>query len=405
MAQPQIRLKEFDGEWSKKRLVDTVLLYNGLTYAPSDIKEKGTLVLRSSNVQQDEITLTDNVYVNPLVVNSPFVQKGDIIVVVRNGSRELIGKHAQIKASLDNCVVGAFMAGIRSDNPEFVNALLSTKSFNDEVTKNLGATINQITNGTFRKMEFYFPSLEEQKAIGSYFFSLDELIKASAKKIDSLKRMKVACLQSMFPQPGEATPKIRFKGFTGDWAIVKLSDISKKIIQKNKNMEYKITLTNSAEYGIINQLDFFDHDIANSDNISGYYIVEPGDFVYNPRISTSAPVGPINRNKLGYAGVMSPLYYVFRVKGIDHDYLECFFKTNLWHKFMKDNGNSGARFDRLSITDDIFVQMPIIHPKDRKEQQQIASFFSELDAQIRLHEQKLAKLKQIKASCLDKMFV
>ena len=105
MAQPQIRLKEFDGEWSKKRLVDTVLLYNGLTYAPSDIKEKGTLVLRSSNVQQDEITLTDNVYVNPLVVNSPFVQKGDIIVVVRNGSRELIGKHAQIKASLDNCVV------------------------------------------------------------------------------------------------------------------------------------------------------------------------------------------------------------------------------------------------------------------------------------------------------------
>jgi type I restriction enzyme S subunit len=102
---------------------------------------------------------------------------------------------------------------------------------------------------------------------------------------------------------------------------------------------------------------------------------------------------------------MSPLYYVFKVNGIDKDYLNYFFKTKLWHKFMKDNGNSGARFDRLSITDDVFVQMPIFCPKDIAEQKRIASFFRSLDSQISLQEQRLEKLKQIKSACLDKMFV
>ena len=152
-------------------------------------------------------------------------------------------------------------------------------------------------------------------------------------------------------------------------------------------------------------MDFFDHDISNGENIRGYYVVENDDFVYNPRISTSAPVGPINRNMLGYTGVMSPLYYVFKVYGIDKDYLNVFFQTNLWHKFMKDNGNSGARFDRLSITDDVFVQMPILYPSDIKEQKRIASFFRTLDSQISLQTQRLEKLKQIKSACLDKMFV
>ena len=405
MAKPEIRLKGFKGEWKEKPLADEVALFPGLTYAPNDVRPNGTLVLRSSNVQEGEISLLDNVYVKQEVVNSPYVKKNDIIVVVRNGSRSLIGKHAQIKNEMSNAVIGAFMTGIRSSHPEFINALLSSRAFNKEVEINLGATINQITNGTFQSMKFKFPNEDEQDEIGSYFKSLDSMIQGVTKKITSLKQMKRACLISMFPQTGESTPRVRFKGFKGEWYCSPLSTFSKKVINKNNNLKIKITLTNSAEYGIINQLDFFDHDVANGDNIRGYYVVENDDFVYNPRISTMAPVGPINRNQLGYAGVMSPLYYVFRVNGIDIDYLSCFFKTNLWHKFMKDNGNSGARFDRLSITDDMFVQMPIFYPKSELEQQRIATFFTNLDKQISLQEQKLEKLKQIKAACLDKMFV
>ena len=121
------------------------------------------------------------------------------------------------------------------------------------------------------------------------------------------------CARSLFPKEGETSPRLRFKGFEGEWVSTKLCEISKKVTTKNTDLKYKTTLTNSAEYGIINQLDFFDHDISNGDNIRGYFVVEPDDFVYNPRISVTAPVGPINRNQLGYAGIMSPLYYVFRV--------------------------------------------------------------------------------------------
>ena len=184
-----------------------------------------------------------------------------------------------------------------------------------------------------------------------------------------------------------------------------MKDISNKVVEKNKSNSISTTLTNSAEYGIIDQRDFFDHDVSNINNISGYFVVQPLDFVYNPRISALAPVGPINMNKLGYSGVMSPLYYVFRVVGINKDYLDVFFRTNVWHKFMKDNGNTGARFDRLSISDEVFCEMPIWCPKDKNEQQKIASYFTALDHRISLQTQRLEKLKQIKAACLDKMFV
>ena len=104
-------------------------------------------------------------------------------------------------------------------------------------------------------------------------------------------------------------------------------------------------------------------------------------------------------------GVVSPLYYVFRIHNIDECYLRYFFKTKLWHTFMKDNGNSGARFDRLSITDDIFEKMPIIHPADTAEQRKIASFFVHIDKQIAIAQQRLDLLRRIKSACLDEMFV
>ena len=134
-------------------------------------------------------------------------------------------------------------------------------------------------------------------------------------------------------------------------------------------------------------------------------MVENNDYIYNPRVSTLAPVGPINMNKLGYTGVVSPLYLVFKTNNIDKDYLDVFFNTNLWHRYMKLEGNCGARFDRLSISDELFFEMPIILPSNEAEQHQIASYFRNLDIQISEQEKRLEKLKQIKAACLDKMFV
>ena len=200
------------------------------------------------------------------------------------------------------------------------------------------------------------------------------------------------------------TPKIRFKGFADDWEQRKLGEVSSKITKKNQDIVVDEVFTNSAEYGIISQRDFFDKDIANFENIDGYYIVEPNDFVYNPRISTTAPFGPIKRNKLERTGAMSPLYYVFRPHDIDLSYLECFFQTSCWHTFMRFNGNTGARSDRFAITDKVFDEMPISMPQDIEEQQKIGSYFSSLDNLITLHQRKCDETKQLKKFMLQKMF-
>ena len=199
-------------------------------------------------------------------------------------------------------------------------------------------------------------------------------------------------------------PKIRFSELEEEWKESILKDFFTKVTQKNIDKKYTAVFTNSAEQGIIDQKDFFNHDVANSDNIGGYYVVKPDDFVYNPRVSTIAPVGPINKNNLGYTGVMSPLYLVFKIDGIDKEWLCYYFKTNKWHPFMKLTGNTGARFDRLSLSDDQFCQMPIIHPESLSEQRRISQFFTLLDETIRLEGERLASLKQVKAASLQSFF-
>ncbi|KGK72548.1 hypothetical protein LK25_15225, partial [Enterococcus faecium] len=114
-TQPEIRFPGFTEAWEQRKLDDVVEFYSGLTYSPDNVQDDGTFVLRSSNVKNGEIIDADNVYVSHEVVNSGNVQEGDVIVVVRNGSRDLIGKHAQIKRQMDNTVIGAFMTGVRSE--------------------------------------------------------------------------------------------------------------------------------------------------------------------------------------------------------------------------------------------------------------------------------------------------
>ena len=162
--------------WEQRKLTSLVEFYNGQTYSPLNVQDKGTLVLRSSNVQNGEISKDDLVFIDSDVVNTNNVEIGDIIVVVRNGSRNLIGKHAQIKEKMTDTVIGAFMTGIRSKNPEFVNSLLNTRIFEDEINKNMGATINQITGYMFSNMEFKIPTNDEQSKIGELFTNLDNLI-------------------------------------------------------------------------------------------------------------------------------------------------------------------------------------------------------------------------------------
>ena len=205
-------------------------------------------------------------------------------------------------------------------------------------------------------------------------------------------------------QETDITPKLRFPEFQMElrWSNKPLSKLANRITSKNKSGEITRVFTNSANDGVVDQSDYFDREIANKDNLNGYYIIELGDYVYNPRISTTAPVGPISKNKIA-KGVMSPLYTVFRFHQTDNDFYEHYFKTNCWHKYMQHVSNSGARHDRMNITNDDFMAMPvpILSPE---EQQKIADCLSSIDELINFREQKLAALKQHKKGLMQQLF-
>ncbi len=199
--------------------------------------------------------------------------------------------------------------------------------------------------------------------------------------------MTLICRNNPLPKGTLQRVKGNLDSFAFTWEQRKLGEISDKVTEKNAGLQYVETLTNSAEFGVISQRDFFDHSISKIDSLDGYYIVRSEDFVYNPRISVTAPVGPVNRNKLGRNGVMSPLYTVFRPHDVDNTYLEHFFKSRYWHSYMNFNGDSGARSDRFSIKDELFFQMPIPTPHI-EEQQKIGAFLTSLGDLITLHQRK-----------------
>ena len=271
----------------------------------------------------------------------------------------------------------------------FLLSLVQSERFVKVVLDNCtGTSYPAINANDLAEIEVAAPSDEsEAQKIGTIFRSIDNLITLHQRKYDKLVNVKKSMLEQMFPQEDETVPRIRFKGFTGAWEQSKLSEIADKVTEKNAGLQYVETFTNSAEFGIISQRDFFDNDIAKLGSLDGYYIVKNEDFVYNPPISTSAPVGPINRNKLGRTGVMSPLYTVFRLHDIDATYLEYFFKCGYWHSFMNFNGDSGARSDRFSIKDNVFFQMPIPIPHI-DEQRKIGELLTRLDHLITLHQRK-----------------
>ncbi|HET7306676.1 MAG TPA: restriction endonuclease subunit S [Gammaproteobacteria bacterium] len=199
-------------------------------------------------------------------------------------------------------------------------------------------------------------------------------------------------------------PKLRFPEFrgAGSWGVKRLDKLARKITTRNHGNKQTRVLTNSAERGVVDQRDYFDKDIANSNNIDNYFVAEKGDYVYNPRVSTTAPVGPISRNNLG-TGIMSPLYTVFRFNTATNDFYSHYFKSSRWHAYLHTASNTGARHDRMSITSSDFMAMPLPHPPVR-EQQKIADCLSSVDALIAAHTDKLAALKAHKQGLLQQLF-
>jgi type I restriction enzyme S subunit len=202
----------------------------------------------------------------------------------------------------------------------------------------------------------------------------------------------------------EKYPKLRFPEFDEPWNESKLSACFAKNIKKNTDGRISNVICNSAKMGLIPQRDYFDKDIANSDNTSGYYIIEHNDFVYNPRKSSDAPYGPISRYAYSDAGIVSPLYLCFRAKGdVDTNFFEWYFRSSAWHRYIYMTGDSGARHDRVSIKDDDFFSMPIRFPSSI-EQKKITSFLNAIERRISSQQLLVDNLKKYKRGVIQRAF-
>ena len=199
-------------------------------------------------------------------------------------------------------------------------------------------------------------------------------------------------------------PTLRFKKYDTNWDRKKLSDHVKKITRKNSNNVIKNVICNSAQNGLIPQLDFFDKEIANDENTAGYYIISNGDFVYNPRKSLSAPYGPVNIYKYDSDGIVSPLYLCFSVDDcINKSFLLQRFKSPCWYRYIYLNGDSGARHDRVSIKDEVFLSQPINLP-NAEEQAAIAEFLEKIDERISVQNKIISDLKVLKKELCNRYF-
>lgn len=386
---PKIRFKGFEGEWKAEELSHICSVNRGVRVTRNDLHNNGVYpVYQNTDYPMGYYTKFN------VESNNPFVIVG--------GSAGLIGFcHTNFWAA-DDCV---FFGDNPIINKSFLyNNLIFHKT---EIKRNVrGASVPRLDRETLRKLPVSIPSLPEQQAIASYFTSLDSQISASTSRLASLKQMKAASLQAMFPQEGETVPKIRFKGFEEEWKKVKLNSFAKRVTRKNSHLESTLALTIASAHGLVSQIDYFNNLVVGS-SIRNYYLLKKGEFAYNKSYSNGYPFGSVKRLERYEQGILSTLYITFSIdNSISSDYLTHFFDTNLWHKEVAERAAEGARnHGLLNIGANDFLDINIWKPESKAEQQAIASYFTSLDRQISLQSQRLEKLKQIKSACLDKMFV
>ena len=271
-----------------------------------------------------------------------------------------------------------------------------------------GTMMNELVIPEFLNQTIMVPSENEQAVIGQYFSNLDNLITLHQRKCEETKILKKYMLQKMFPQNEQKVPEIRFKGFTDDWEQRKLGDLVDRVTRKNQDLVSELPLTISAQYGLIDQNEFFDKRVASKD-VSGYYLIENGEFAYNKSTSTDAPWGAIKRLDRYENGVLSTLYIVFGIKEnnpVDSDFLVSYYSTNLWHKGIHEIAAEGARnHGLLNIAPADFFETKLMIPQDIEEQKKIGKYFEELERLITLHQRKCEELQKIKKFMLQNMFV
>ncbi len=382
--EPKIRFKGFEGEWKALSLDDCV---NFLDSKRKPIEEgnrtKGIFPYYGASGIVDYIN--DYIFDEELILLSEdganITDRNYPVCFLAKG-KYWVNNHAHVLKAKEG----------------FINSFLcNAMERKDYTLYNTGMAMPKLNKEACKRIPVLHPSSNEQKAIATYFTSLDSQISASTSRLASLKQMKAASLQAMFPQEGETVPKIRFKGFEGEWKKVKADSIFKTFNEKNRPDLPVLSAT--QDRGMVTRESIGYNIFHDTSNEATYKHILPGQFVIHLRSFQ----GGFAHSEI--EGIASPAYTImdFKNKDLYHDYYWRY--VFMSKEFIKrlELITYGIR-DGRSISYDEFKEMSFLVPS-KEEQIKIASYLKNLDRQISLQSQRLEKLKQIKSACLDKMFV
>jgi len=421
---PRIRFKGFEEDWEQRKHGEVFIYLRNNTLSREELNDEdgfaqsihyGDVLIKYGeclNVSKELLPYIDN----KNIVNKFkkfYIQNGDVIIA-DTAEDETVGKCIEISGIVDhNIISGLHTIPLRPVNKfayGYLGFYLNSNSYHNQLKPLMqGIKVTSISKNLLKTTTLNYPSnIQEQKIIGRYFDALNHLITLHQRKLEKLKIIKKSMLENLFPQNGEKTPKIRFLGFTKDWEQRKLGEIAERIVRKNEKLESTLPLTISAQYGLIDQNEFFDKRIASKD-VRGYYLIKKGEFAYNKSTSVDAPLGAIKRLDKYKNGVLSTLYIIFKViddTSTSSDYLVAYYATDLWHRGIQSIAAEGARnHGLLNIAPNDFFETMLSIPLNISEQKKVGDFFISLDHLITLHQSKLDKLQKIKKSMLESMFV
>lgn len=385
--EPKIRFKGFEEEWKAP-------LFSEMVERISASGQAGMLPgVEFEDIASGEGCFNKNIYQKECHKYGKLFYEGDILF----GKLRPYLKNI-ILADFNGVAIGDFWV-LRSKglDEKYLYTLVNSESFLKVANISSGSKMPRADWNLVSTTKFVVPSAkDEQKAIGKYFTSLDSQISAATSRLASLKQMKAASLQAMFPQEGETVPKMRFKGFEGEWKKVKLGKLFSERIENNVDGEMlSVTMNN----GIIKAAENGRFDNSNSDK-SKYKVVKVGDIAYNSMRMWQGASGCSQ-----YEGIVSPAYTVVVPNANIHSlFFAYLFKTIPMINLFRLH-SQGLTKDTWNLKYPAFSIIEVSYPESKAEQQAIASYFTSLDRQISLQSQRLEKLKQIKSACLDKMFV
>ena len=401
---PAIRFAGFTDAWEQRKFGEITSKYEDPIPTPHDgyyrlgirSHAKGTFHSYVAKGQELETAQMHRVAAGNFIVNITFGWEHAVAITDENDAGKLVS-HRFPQFSFAEGMVPAFFRYVIVDEKFRHHLWLASPG---GAGRNRVLKLDEMLNYLMR-----FPSRDEQIKIAEFFRHLDYLITLHQRKYDKLVVMKKSMLEKMFPKNGETVPEVRFAGFTDAWEQRKLIEYLEVSKEKNKDEVYNKddVLSVSGDYGIVNQIEFQGRSFAGA-SVANYGVVETGDVVYTKSPLKSNPYGIIKTNK-GKTGIVSTLYAVYKPLENTHpEFVQIYFEQDArMNNYMHPLVNKGAKND-MKVSDENALKGDVIFPK-KEEQIKISEYFSSLDNLITLHQRKLEKLKNIKKSALEKMFV